>query len=124
MMQIKIMKCAILLAIGLASPAWAASRDLPSPPVQGKQPLLLNEPPPKPVKLPAPARGQLLYENHCVMCHESVAHVRPDRRARSLAEIRAWVMYWSDYLKLRWGKEEVEDVVNELDRRFYKIEIR
>lgn len=118
------MKCAMLLSIGLASSVWASPRDLPSPPTQEKQPFRLSEPPRQPVTPPAPARGQLLYENHCVMCHESVAHMRPDRRVRSLPEIRAWVMHWSGYLKLRWGKEEVDDVVDELNRRFYKIESR
>lgn len=118
------MKFAVLLSLGLASSSWASPRDLLSPPIQENEAARLTEPRQKPVTLPVPARGQLLYENHCTVCHASVVHLRSDRRAQSLPEIRTWVMHWSDYLKLRWGKEEVDDVVNHLNRQFYKFESR
>lgn len=120
-MRTKIMKLTVLLSLGLVSAVWASPRDLPSPPVQEKEILRLTEPLPKPIAPPTPTRGQLLYENHCTVCHASVVHLRTDRRAKSLPEIRTWVMHWSGYLKLRWDKEEVEEVVQYLNQRFYKL---
>jgi len=120
------MKFAVLLSLGLASSSWASPRDPFSQPIQENEAARLTEPRQKPVTLPVPvqARGQLLYENHCTVCHASVVHLRTDRRAQSLPEIRTGVMHWSGYLKLRWGKEEVDDVVNHLNRQFYKFESR
>ena len=122
-MWTSILKIAVLISLGVVSPAGASSRDLPSPPIQERDTIRLTDPQPKPIALPVPARGQLLYENHCMGCHVSVVHLRTDRRAKSLPEIRAWVMHWSGYLKLRWGKDEVEEVVNHLNRTFYKFPI-
>lgn len=120
-MRTKTTKFAVLLTLGLASSAWASPRDLPSPPVQETETVRLTEPPRKPIAPPTPTRGQLLYENHCTVCHASVVHLRTDRRAKSLPEIRTWVLHWSGYLKLRWDKEEVAEVVNHLNRKFYKL---
>jgi len=120
-MRTRIMECAVLLALGLGPAAWASSRVVPLPPVQENEAVRLNAPPQKPITPPLTARGQMLYENHCTVCHASVVHLRTDRRAKSLPEIRTWVMHWSGYLKLRWGKEEVEDVVQHLNQRFYKL---
>lgn len=64
-------------------------------------------------------RGQLLYENHCGGCHDSRAHIRNDRRAETLSEVRGWVTRWSDTLKLGWGKDERDDVAGYLYGRYY-----
>ncbi len=64
-------------------------------------------------------RGQLLYENHCTACHESVVHVREDRKATSLAGIRKQVVRWSSELELEWGPEEIGSVVEFLNTRYY-----
>lgn len=64
-------------------------------------------------------RGQLLYENHCVACHDSRAHIRNDRRAKTLADVRQWVVRWSDTLVLGWGASERDDVAGYLYERYY-----
>ncbi len=69
------------------------------------------------------SRGQLLYENHCQLCHTSVVHVRETRRARSLKELEHWVTRWSGELNLSWGADEISDVVDYLNRRYYKLDI-
>jgi hypothetical protein len=116
---------AVLLSLGGVLPAGAHSRILPVAPAQEMDtPSSLNRPLQKPVTLPAPPRGQLLYENHCLSCHESVVHIRAGRRAKSLPEIRAWVMHWSGYLQLRWSREEVDDVVNHLNDHYYTFTSR
>lgn len=57
-------------------------------------------------------------------CHESVVHIRSTKNTRSLQELRTRVMQWAEYLKLRWGREEVDDVVNYLDTQYYKFGAR
>lgn len=66
-----------------------------------------------------PDRGQMLYENHCLTCHESVVHIRENQRARSFAQVTGWVVRWASGLQLDWRAEEIEDVVRYLNRRFY-----
>lgn len=73
---------------------------------------------------PAPPRGQMLYENHCMSCHESVVHIRSNHRAQSLTELRGTVSNWANYLHLRWGRGEVEEVVTYLNNHYYRFESR
>ncbi len=68
-----------------------------------------------PQSQPAPGRGQMLYENHCMSCHTSVAHIRTRHSARSLAEVERW----TGQLHLPWGTEEIDDVVRFLNVRYY-----
>ncbi len=67
------------------------------------------------------SRGQLLYENHCTRCHASTLHVQQARRAESLKALQGWVIRWSDEEKLNWSGEEIADVVEYLNRRYYKF---
>jgi mono/diheme cytochrome c family protein len=69
-------------------------------------------------------RGQLLYENHCMVCHESVVHIRSKQSARSLEDLHARVVDWARYMKLPWSEEEVSDVTRFLESRYYKFESR
>lgn len=67
-------------------------------------------------------RGQLLYENHCMVCHTSVVHVREKRKANSREEIRVWVLRWQNHLGLDWQSREIDDVVEFLNQRFYRLQ--
>lgn len=71
--------------------------------------------------LAAASRGELLYENHCTVCHASVVHVREHRSAKSISDLRAWTRRWSGELKLNWSDEEINDVAEFLARRYYKF---
>ena len=64
-------------------------------------------------------RGQALYENHCMTCHESMVHTRDTRRAASRADLHKWVSTWSFHAALDWSGEEIEDVTDYMDRRWY-----
>lgn len=70
------------------------------------------------------ARGRLLYETYCGACHYEKVHERP--RARSLvkskAELRAQVMRWAPQTKYKFSRQEIEAVVDYLDRSHYKLE--
>ncbi len=67
-------------------------------------------------------RGQLLYDNHCTSCHDSRAHIRDNRRAQSLPDVRQWVVRWSNHLALNWGSDERSDVADYVYGRFYAKE--
>lgn len=66
-----------------------------------------------------PDQGQMLYENHCGACHESTVHVREQARAATLADVRAYVQRWSDYLDLGWGDDERDAVIEYLNLTYY-----
>jgi mono/diheme cytochrome c family protein len=65
--------------------------------------------------------GEALYKNHCTECHETLAHTRPGSRISSMGEIRSWVASWSFHSNLHWSSEEVEDVADYLNRKFYLL---
>lgn len=74
------------------------------------------------VSLAAPPnleRGQLLYENHCHDCHESVVHIREVQHAKSFQALHAQVAHWQDVLKLEWSPEDVLDVAGYLNATWY-----
>ena len=64
-------------------------------------------------------RGSMLYENHCMGCHESMVHMRAQREVRSLNDLRRQMRRWVTELQLDWTREELEDVEAYLDGRFY-----
>jgi mono/diheme cytochrome c family protein len=64
-------------------------------------------------------RGRLLYENHCLSCHESNVHIRETQAARSLAAVRAAIERWQAVGNLGWGTEEVADVAAYLNATWY-----
>lgn len=66
-----------------------------------------------------PERGRLLYENHCRECHTSTVHVREKRKAASREAIEAWVRRWREQLGLAWDDQEIDDVVEHLNERYY-----
>ena len=66
-------------------------------------------------------RGQLLYENHCKVCHTSVVHVRETRKATTREEIQTWIRRWRKELNLQWGATEIDDVTEYLNNRYYKL---
>ncbi len=75
----------------------------------------------RPLPAVAGSRGRMLYENHCTRCHTSVLHVRKNRRAVSLKVLEGWVRRWSGEEKLGWSEEEVVEVVDYLNRRYYQF---
>ena len=66
-------------------------------------------------------RGAALYENHCQYCHESWAHERDGRTVNSRAALRQRVTAWSVHSSLEWTDDEIDDVTDYLDRRFYQF---
>ena len=71
---------------------------------------------------PHAGRGEMLYENHCIGCHDSVLHVRADRRVDTRAGVAAQVRRWSGAQGLQWNEGDIEEVTEFLDRRYYRLE--
>jgi mono/diheme cytochrome c family protein len=72
-------------------------------------------------EVPDLARGRALYENHCVVCHTQRVHTRPNRMALGAAELREIVDRWQREEKLRWGPQDIDDVVFYLRTTRYKF---
>ena len=66
-------------------------------------------------------RGRVLYENHCRMCHESLAFKRGDRIAKDYEEVRAQVIRWQTNTSLHWSEEDIENVASYVARTYYKM---
>jgi mono/diheme cytochrome c family protein len=107
-----------LLALALMVASLAAGAALSDAPKD--EPPAPSQPP---TDAPAPTmgRGMLLYENHCIGCHESRLHVREHRSARNMTELRQWVARWTVQQKLTWDANDVDDVTRYLNLRYYKF---
>ena len=66
-------------------------------------------------------RGRSLYENHCRMCHESLAFKRGDKIAKDYEEVRTQVNRWQTNTSLHWSAEDIENVASYVARTYYKI---
>lgn len=107
---------ALLFLVPVAEAATDVTRSPPAVPAADPA-----APPARPSPSPELARGQLLYENHCQDCHASTLHVQHNRRARTRAELSGWVARWSGERRLNWSNEDIDDVVDYLNRRFYRL---
>jgi hypothetical protein len=64
-------------------------------------------------------RGRMLHENHCRMCHDSIAYKRGDRIAKDLAQVKAQVTRWQTNTGLQWSEEDIDSVTAYVARRYY-----
>ena len=66
------------------------------------------------------ARGRDLYELRCLGCHAESVHGRAKRTAKTFDEVRSWVARWNTSLALGWSAEEIDDVSQYLNARYYR----
>jgi mono/diheme cytochrome c family protein len=66
-------------------------------------------------------RGRALYENHCRQCHDSWAHKPGVRVVATYEGLRERVASWSLHSGLGWSANEITDVTEYLNRRFYQL---
>jgi len=66
-------------------------------------------------------RARMLYENHCRMCHDSIAFKRGKRIANSYAEIKAQVTRWQTNTGLRWNEADIDNVTAYVADKYYKL---
>ena len=72
--------------------------------------------------LPDPERGRGLYENHCVVCHTSKVHRRYPPSAIDREALRTIVKVWVEEQNLRWSESDIRDVVEYLNRTYYRYD--
>ena len=63
----------------------------------------------------------MLYSTFCVSCHTTQMHWRDKKVARDLPGLRVQVQRWQTNVGQKWDRADVEEVVNHLNRTFYKF---
>ncbi len=66
-------------------------------------------------------RGRLLYETHCIGCHDTRVHKRDGKIAADYDDIRMQVLRWQSNTFLRWDTVDIDAVATYLARTFYKV---
>lgn len=79
-------------------------------------PLLAQSPAP-----PAPSRGALLYQTHCIGCHDTQVHWRAKKLVTDWASLTAQVHRWQANSALHWTDEEIDEVVRYLNATIYRL---
>jgi mono/diheme cytochrome c family protein len=64
-------------------------------------------------------RGRTLYEAHCQHCHTSTIHSRPNKLPLTRDELSGIVDHFRRTEGLGWTPEEIDDVVEYLNRTKY-----
>lgn len=79
--------------------------------------------PPLPAQSADLERGRLLHENHCRMCHDSIAYKRGTKIAKNYAEVKAQVVRWQTNTGLHWSGEDIESVTAFVASTYYKLPV-
>ena len=68
-------------------------------------------------------RGELLYSTFCVSCHTTQAHWRDKRIATDMQRLREQVRRWQGNIGQSWSDADIEEVVQHLNRLYYKYPV-
>ncbi len=63
--------------------------------------------------------GDDLHFENCTGCHDSTVYTRDNRNVRSIERLGAQVRFCKDSLGLAWFDDEVDDVIEYLNRQYY-----
>jgi mono/diheme cytochrome c family protein len=69
----------------------------------------------------SPTRGELLYDAHCIECHNVQIHWRDQKQARNWASLKAQVIRWQAIARLGWDDSDVEEVTRHLNETVYRF---
>lgn len=67
------------------------------------------------------SRGQLLYGNHCIACHNTQMHWRDQKLATDWASLKVQVRRWQGAAQLNWSEDDIDDVARFLNESFYRF---
>ena len=70
---------------------------------------------------PAQSRGALLYDNHCIACHNTQMHWRDRRLAQDWNSLQALVRRWQATALLQWSEDDILEVTRYLNERIYRF---
>jgi mono/diheme cytochrome c family protein len=65
--------------------------------------------------------GQVLYETHCITCHNTQVHWRQNRLVKDWTTLRTQIERWQNNIGQRWTREQISDVAKYLNQMFYKF---
>lgn len=63
--------------------------------------------------------GDALHFEHCTGCHDDGVYTRENRNLRSFERLGQQLRFCKDTIGLAWFDEDVDDVVEYLDRSYY-----
>ena len=66
-------------------------------------------------------KGKVLYEKSCTKCHSTKVFTRDDRGIKSLEGLKSRVKQCSLAAESQWGDEEINTVVDYLNKNYYKF---
>lgn len=66
-------------------------------------------------------RGRMLYQNHCIACHESTVHIRVGAKAKQYTDIEKFVRRFSKLAGVDWNDSDTTAVVEYLNHKYYKF---
>lgn len=70
-----------------------------------------------------PDRGQLLYETHCIACHNEQVHWRKKKAAKNWTKLVAEVNRWQENGNLGWDDGDISAVARYLNMRYYRFRV-
>ena len=65
------------------------------------------------------SRGALLYQTHCILCHDTEVHWRSRRLATDWNGLLKQVKRWQASSNLNWSDDEIGDVARYLNALYY-----
>jgi hypothetical protein len=68
---------------------------------------------------PGQARGELLYNTHCVTCHTTQMHWRNERQAFDWDSLKFQVRRWQGNAGLAWSEWDIVEVSRHLNETIY-----
>jgi hypothetical protein len=68
-------------------------------------------------------RGRMLHENHCRMCHDSIAYKRGKKIANNYAEIKTQVTRWETNTGLHWSEADIDNVTAFVAKTYYDLPV-
>lgn len=67
------------------------------------------------------SRGALLYQTHCIACHNEKVHWREERLARDWGSLNYQVQRWQRNSGLSWEEQDVRAVARYLNQLYYEF---
>lgn len=69
----------------------------------------------------AQSRGELLYNTHCIACHNTQVHWRSKKQVVDWPSLRAQVRAWQATAQLAWTDDDIRLVASYLNDAYYRF---
>ena len=71
----------------------------------------------------AASNGKILHSQKCMSCHKLEVYQRGNRKVKTLAALKARVSGCARMNRTGWSAQQVQQVVDYLNRSFYKFSV-